>query len=489
MESMRTILALLCCCLIVVDAESSKKWGVNIHYRVEQAGETAMLAKGFSIARMDTNWGAIESVKGEYNFTDMEILITTLLAHDVTPYLILDYGNPLYDNGLSPYSEEGRSAFTNFSIAMMTRFSGKDIIWEIWNEPNGGFWKPVANATAYAALAVAVGKAKQSNPNTKNEFLVGPAADPGWMDDTPGHWMDVVLSQALQYFDAVSVHPYRSKPPETVVQDYDNLTKLMKKYGDKPLISGEWGYSTCVTPCEPPNFTGNTSDYQQAKYLVRQALINWLYGVKYTIWYDWRNGGTNTSMREEMFGTVQSTYRADNTSYPYEPKQSYLAAVVLHQFAFADEGWEVSRIQQVVSNNTSPNTDPGAYVLTQKNSANPSDIGPMIAWTTTSSPIPNGSCDASYKHEDCGFYGISQKDCESKGCCYETPYKSGPQCYYKPTMFASTLEISGAPQGCYNLYDLFGNIKSPNKVCTASTGVLTIEVTDEPTYLKKTTNF
>ncbi len=39
-------------------------------------------------------------------------------------YFILDYGNPLYDDGLAPHTAEGIAAFTNFAFAAGTHFNG-----------------------------------------------------------------------------------------------------------------------------------------------------------------------------------------------------------------------------------------------------------------------------------------------------------------------------------------------------------------------------
>lgn len=56
---------------------------------------------------------------------------------------------------------------------------------------------------------MAVGKAKAAHTGLVNEVLVGPAADGGWVGAMqPGGWLQQVFAKgALQYFDAVSVHP------------------------------------------------------------------------------------------------------------------------------------------------------------------------------------------------------------------------------------------------------------------------------------------
>jgi hypothetical protein len=72
-------------------------WGTNIHFVAEGAvGEMAMLSKAFKVARMDFHWAVVEKQCGSYNFSAYDGLLSTMKAHGVRPYWILDYGNPCY---------------------------------------------------------------------------------------------------------------------------------------------------------------------------------------------------------------------------------------------------------------------------------------------------------------------------------------------------------------------------------------------------------
>ncbi len=117
-------------------------------------------------------------------------------------------------------------------------------------QPNGaGFWPHTPNATAYAVLARAVGLKIRSVPEIATEMFVGPTTSG---IDLP--YMRTVFEHGLlDLFDAVSVHPYRSGGPETVLRDYDSMRALIRQYTSKtmPIISGEWGWSTCIAPCTP----------------------------------------------------------------------------------------------------------------------------------------------------------------------------------------------------------------------------------------------
>src|SRR5881296_660171 len=129
--------------------------GVNIHFTDPRPGEMEMLAAaGFTFVRMDFGWAATERAPGQYDFSAYERLLAALDKHHVRALFILDYSNRLYDDGLSPHTDEGRAAFARWAAAAATHFNGRGVIWEVWNEPNiKQFWKPQPSAEDYAKLA------------------------------------------------------------------------------------------------------------------------------------------------------------------------------------------------------------------------------------------------------------------------------------------------------------------------------------------------
>lgn len=304
--------------LAVISAELPKPVipdgvGVNIHFvRGHERDLDLIQEAGFKFVRMDFGWDSIERVKGEYDWSAYDELTRNLERHGLRAIYILDYSNPLYEekvdshNALktsveqrdtaSPQHPGSIGAYARWAVASVKHFRGHQIIWEIWNEPNGYFWKPKPNAEQYSALAVAAAKAvREAEPRAT---LIGPA-----LSGFQPPYMEVFLkSGVLQYLDAVSVHPYRSAKqwPETAEGGYQNLRKEIEQYApankkDLPIICGEWGYSTKI---------GDVSPETQAAYLVRQQLFNLLNGIPLSIWYDWKNDGTNPHEVEDNFGTV-----------------------------------------------------------------------------------------------------------------------------------------------------------------------------------------
>lgn len=293
--------------------------GVNIHFTDPKPGEMEMLAAaGFRWVRMDFDWIPVEYERGKYRFDAYDRLMSALDKHGIRALFILDYVHPLYDNAQSPHTDEGIQAFARFAAAAAAHYRGRRILWEMYNEPNiYPFWRPKPNVNDYIRLATAVGKAiREAAPGSG---YVGPA--------TSG--IDMPFLEAcfkaglLEYWDAVTVHPYRSQPPETVLPDYLRLRELIRRYAPKgknvPIVSGEWGYSAV--------WAGMDAD-KQGKYLARQWLTNISADIPLSIWYDWHDDGPDPKEPEHHFGTVRHPYREGQTPV-YEPKPAYHAAQTL----------------------------------------------------------------------------------------------------------------------------------------------------------------
>jgi len=290
-------------------------FGVNIHFTGDPRDLDLIAEAGFKFIRMDLSWSGIERQKGVYNFerTGYDALTEGCTKRGIRILYILDYSNNLYESDSSVQTEQGRKAFAAFAEAAAKRYAGKGILWEIWNEPNlRQFWNPQPSADDYCKLVAETAPlVKRADPTG---LIVAPATS-----GIPLGWLEQCFKQGLlSHIDVLSVHPYRSKPPETVIADYTALRELIGRYAPAgkqiPVISGEWGYSNINWDKNP------LSNNQQAQYLTRMFLTNLYQGIAVSIWYDWKNDGTDPNEREHNFGTV---------GHDLTPKAAYLAAQTL----------------------------------------------------------------------------------------------------------------------------------------------------------------
>jgi hypothetical protein len=128
----------------------------------------------------------------------------------------------------------------------------------------------------------------------------------------------------LDAIDALSIHPYRRRPPETVIADYAALRKLIAARNEKdgkparviPLVSSEWGYS--ATPDKSVSILCDPK--LQGPYLTRMWLIGAWQDIGISIWFQWRGGSDTDADPWSKFGMTQ-----DNRN----PRPSYTAADTL----------------------------------------------------------------------------------------------------------------------------------------------------------------
>jgi hypothetical protein len=310
-------------------SEIPESFGINIDFTDPQPGEIKMLSEGgFRWIRMDLKWDSTETKPGFYDFSDYDRLLGTLKPYNIHTLFILDYGNPLYDNGAPPRTEATRQAFARWAVAAAKYFAGRGVLWEVYNEPNHStFWPPKPNAQEYIELALTVGHAfRESVPDEK---LIGPATSEIDFD-----FLERCFKAGLlEYWSAVSIHPYRRSDPETAAEDYCRLRELIRTYSVQspnskvrsqsiPIISSEWGYSSVWR---------GLSDEKQGELLPRTLLTNAANGVSLSIWYDWRDDGPNANDPEHHFGTVFNSYHV-NREPVYDAKPTYLAAKTITAF-------------------------------------------------------------------------------------------------------------------------------------------------------------
>lgn len=291
-------------------SEVPQGFGVNIHFTQPGPGEVAALAgSGFGIVRMDVQRRIAERPGGLFDFSAYDVLVGSLAQAGARPLLILWSGETTPENqAVAPRTEEARAAMARFASAIAYQYRDSGVLWEIWNEPNNDhFWQPRPDPIEYTALAVAMARAiHQADPDA---VVLGPSGG-----SLPWSFMEATFQAGLLgEIDAVSVHPYRLGPPESVVRDYDRLRGLIARYApqgkaDMPIICSEWGYSTAV---------GQFSEVKQAQYLMREYLVNLACGVNVTIFYDWRDDGPDPRNPQHRFGTVRTDL---------SPKPAYHAA-------------------------------------------------------------------------------------------------------------------------------------------------------------------
>ena len=296
------VTAALCGLSFVQQAAAPQKiwqgFGVNIHFTEPGPGEIDLLrASGVDYIRTDFNWELTEKAAGKYDFSIYDRLVGQLKVAHIRPVFVLDYGNKLYENG-APKSVKAQDAYAAWAGEVTSHFRGEEIVWEIWNEPNvDHFWRPRADSVSYATLALKAAKAmRKADPNCR-------ILAPGTSNIDLPFLRRVLTTELLGLIDGVSVHPYRASGPETVVREYEQIKEIILNRAppgreDLPIVCSEWGYSTAPST--------EINEDRQAMYLSKIWLLSAAAGSPVSIYYDWKDDGTNPKSIDHHFGIVKS---------------------------------------------------------------------------------------------------------------------------------------------------------------------------------------
>lgn len=253
-------------------------------------------ATGVKYVRKGIYWDTIETSPGVFSWTQTDTWIASMEASGFSMIITVVWNNRDYEDiwDRAIVTAAGRQAYANFVATLATRYAGKDIIWEIWNEPNlRSFWHENAEnrsntdamAEEYTELVkVAVPAMKAANPACR---VVAGSISALWTDSF--NWFDRCIEVGIltSGIDGISVHPYGFRWPElALAEGYAVIRQKMNANGatTMPIITSEVGYPESwilergVTAADVKNV--------QAWQFVRQHLVDAIAGLPVTIWYE-----------------------------------------------------------------------------------------------------------------------------------------------------------------------------------------------------------
>jgi hypothetical protein len=284
-------------------SELPPRLGVNIHLLHDDHALDLAHAAGFEFVRMDMLWADVER-RGRYRFFPYDRLLRALEARGMGVLWILDYGHPDH-GGSTPRRPADVAAFGRFAEAAAEHFKGRNVRYEIWNEPNvSQFWEPSPNASEYAILLKeAVAAIRRADASAKVSSGGLSRFDAAFLSGA----VDPSLAAGLT---AIGVHPYPKTGPETIAPEIGNLREwVARSLGQHVEIwDTEWGYSSANAPEGAPS-NGHTEEgrRRQASLSVREILTVWTVGLPLAVWYDLRDDGTDPANPEHNYGLLDSS--------------------------------------------------------------------------------------------------------------------------------------------------------------------------------------
>ncbi|KUH99569.1 beta-galactosidase [Mycolicibacterium acapulense] len=301
--------------------------GMTVHYRGADADTVKrqfdlMAAMGVTWVRVDIDWSAVESKRGQFYWWYPDTVAAEAREHGMNVLAVLA-ASPEWARPSSPGEEwaprharpEKMSDWADFVRAAAARYSSRGVhTWEIWNEPNTGkFWPPAPDVNEYGTLFwVAAEAIREVDPAAT--VLIGGLA-PKFDVPEPQTAPDAFLEQlyengAARLANGVAAHPYTfpflpmsaSQRSTGVFRDLPELHAVMASHGDRHK-------KVWITEYGAPTGTGQyaVTEEKQTQILLqaRKQVQRWDWAGP-LIYYELVDGGTDLSDVEQNFGVLRA---------------------------------------------------------------------------------------------------------------------------------------------------------------------------------------
>lgn len=291
--------------------------GVNtpllFYPRAQYQQQLQMLQRlGLRRVRVDLHWDVIEPTPGKFRFDLLDPLFSDLRQGGFEPLVYLVGSAPFATSAPAdvPFRDQyppRNPADYALRLAQLAQRYPQVRHWQVWNEPNlPPFWRPQADAGAYARLLQA---SAQALPRGK---LV--PAGMAYYSQLPHAQQTLMLEQlhalgALQLSDVVAYHPYSDTPegdpdldnPDNFIERAQQLNLRLRAAGVKQIWATEFGWSTYRGPLEMQT---QIDERQQANYLLRRLLLMMSLDYERVFWFCLQDIDKIVGERDRHYGLI-----------------------------------------------------------------------------------------------------------------------------------------------------------------------------------------
>ncbi|WP_397452437.1 hypothetical protein [Pseudomonas sp. NA-150] len=286
---------------------------------------------GIDSVRDDAYWSTAEPRRGQLHIdASWQSYLGDARQYRLRPLLVLDYGNPFYDNNAKPRSPPVRKAFADYTEFVSRKLGSSVAFYEIWNEWDREDPNDRGLTNDYLALVDETAQRIRSQ-NSDVKILAGAVTNKG-ID--LGFANRLVEAGVLAKVDGLSLHPSvycrnaEHRTPEHWIGWMRDVAANLKSLANRPvpLYVTEMGWPSNDGKC-------GVDEQTQAAYLARSFfLARTVPEIKGIWWYDLLNDGVDRSDLKQNFGLLQQDA---------QPKPAYrtlkVISPVLREFAYEPE--------------------------------------------------------------------------------------------------------------------------------------------------------
>jgi hypothetical protein len=314
---------------------------------LSQADVTRMAQNGVGTVRVQVNWGWIEAQPGQRNWANYDAVVSVLAQSGLQVEAdLLGVPSWISRRPSSPpiYSAAQRQAWIGFIAELAARYGNGGSFWtahpqlpykpigdwEIWNEPNlSGYWGGARPSPRHYVRLLRLTRAGLARSDPAGRIGIGgifPPPRPRYGVSLEEFMRGIYrVHGARRAFDAVSLHPYASRP-KGVLSSTRQARRIMNRHGDRstPLWITEVGWTTGGAHWRRSPFKATES--QQARFLKRTFLrlirSRQALRLEHLIWFSWQD----TSQRGAPWTGFAGLIRSDGTAKPALNKYSAIAS-------------------------------------------------------------------------------------------------------------------------------------------------------------------
>ena len=220
----------------------------------------------------------------------------------------------------------------DFVRRVARRYKGQISNYEIWNEPNGGFFTgSVQSLVDISCSAASV--LKSIDPQIT---VVSPSVVGGYPNNL--QWLDDFLAHGgARCVDVIAHHIYAAhSTPESMLGTLRGVQKILTKYhvADKPLWNTESGWRLDLGPSKAPAIDPHWPKIDAVlspAYVARALLIGWAGGLQRYYWYSWDHLD---------MGFLQVDGQASPSATAYLAMEGWMRGAVVHECASKGVVWQ-----------------------------------------------------------------------------------------------------------------------------------------------------
>jgi hypothetical protein len=224
-----------------------------------------------------TTWAALEPSKGVWDYSLLDKAVQDAQTNNAKIILVLGQSPTWASARPTEFSFYGAGAaaepkdmqdWIDYLRNVATRYKGRILLYEMWNEPNDPNYFSGSVAKAVELTRLAQETLKAVDPRIK---LISSAPY------SVGYLQQYLAAGAGQYADIIGYHIYNT-PPEDDIRLLADLRTVKQRTGvaDKPLWITEGATGDNTTPAA-----------DAAGLLARKYLVEMLYGSSRFNWYVW----------------------------------------------------------------------------------------------------------------------------------------------------------------------------------------------------------